>query len=457
MTVNDVFANLEANRTANLERLLTFLRFPTISAQSAHAGDMRACAEWLVAQFAGAGIAAEILPTGGHPAVFAEAGPANAPLTVLVYGHYDVQPVGDEKLWHSPPFEPTIRDGRIYARGAADDKGQVFAHVLAAEAWMKTAGLPPIRMMFLIEGEEEVGSAHLGELVRANRKRFACDYVVLSDTAKLDAATPALTYSTRGIVYKQIDITGPSKDLHSGTFGGTIANPINELAAIVASLHDRDGRITIPGFYDDVRELTAAERKTLNRAPFDERAYLEQLGSPAAAGERGYTTIERRGCRPTLDVNGICGGYIGEGGATIIASRAFAKVSMRIVPDQDPAKISDAFDRAVRAACPPTVRLTIQTFSQCPAYVCPLDSAGVRAALRALERGYGKPPGLIREGGTLPILPLFKSELGADSLMLGLCMPDCNAHSANEYFDTEDLYAGARSAAALIEELADRV
>lgn len=457
MATNDVLAWLESNRSEHIERLLTFLRFPTISAQTTHAGDMRACAEWLVEQFAGIGIEAETLPTGGHPAVFAQAGPKDARVTVLIYGHYDVQPTGDEVLWRSKPFEPTIRDGAVYARGAADDKGQVLTHLLAAEAWMKTVGALPIQVKYLIEGEEEVGSAHLAHLIRGNRQRFVCDYVALSDTAKLDAETPALTYSTRGLVYKQIDVTGPTKDLHSGVYGGTVANPINELVRILASLHDERGRVTIPGFYDDVRELSLQERAALNRAPFDEQALLSQVGSPALYGETGYTTIERRGARPTLDMNGICGGYIDEGGATVIPAKAFAKVSMRLVANQDSAKISEAFDRAVRAACPPTVRMSIETFSQCPPYVCPLDSSGVRAAMRAMEEGYGKTPGMIREGGTLPILPLFKSELGADSLMLGFCVSDCNAHSANEFFHLADLEAGARSAALLLSELAEDV
>ncbi len=457
MSLDQTFAYLEAARQTNLERLMDFLRFPTISAQPAHAGDMRACAEWIVTQFESAGIAAEILPTSGHAAVYAESGPADAGATVLIYGHYDVQPTGDEALWQSPPFEPTIRDGAVYARGAADDKGQVFAHMLAAEAWRKASGSLPIRIKFLIEGEEEIGSPSLGELIRSCRDRLACDFVALSDTAKVDAETPALTCSTRGLVYKQIEVTGPSRDLHSGAFGGMLANPINELARIVASLHDSVGRVAIPGFYDDVRLLSPAEREALNKTPFDEQRLLAYLGSPCLCGEPGFTPLERRGVRPTLDVNGICGGYTAEGAATIIPSKAVAKISMRLVANQDPARISASFDRAIRDACPPTVRVSIQTLSQCPPYECPSDSPGAKAALRAMEIGYGKSPGLIREGGTLPILPLFKSELGADSLMIGFCAAECNAHSANEFFHVADLYAGARSAAALYRELAHTV
>jgi len=455
MALADVLAWLDGQREQSVTRLLEFLRFPTISAQSQHAGDMQACAEWLADRFRAAGIEAEVVPAGRHPIVYAECGRADAPATLLIYGHYDVQPAGDEKLWRSPPFEPTVVDGAVYARGAADDKGQVLAHLLAAEAWMRIAGGPPIRVKYLIEGGEEVGSPDLGEFVRAHRERLACHYVALSDTAKLDADTPALTYSTRGLVYKQIDIEGPKKDLHSGAYGGTIANPLNELARIVGALHDEEHRVAIPGFYDDVRALGPEEREALARLPFDERAYLDQTGSPALIGEPGFTTVERRGARPCLDVNGICGGYTGEGAATVIPARGFAKVSMRLVPDQDPQRVSALFDEFVRRVCPPTVRVSIQTFGLCAPYVAPLDSPGVRAALAAMEWGYGCRAGLIREGGTLPILPMFKQVLGADSLMLGFAMPDCNAHSANEFFHIRDLAAGARSAAALLGLLAD--
>lgn len=448
---------LQANRSRNLDRLLTFLRFPTISAQPAHTVDMLACADWLRGQFAEAGIAAEILETAGHPAVFAEAGPQDAGVTVLVYGHYDVQPTGDERLWHSPPFEPTLRNGAIYARGSADDKGQLFTHLLAAEAWLQSNGALPIRVKYLIEGEEEIGSRNLPELLRRHKERLACDYVALSDTAKLDSDTPALTCSTRGLVYKQVDITGPQKDLHSGIYGGIVDNPINVLAAILASLKDGDRRVTIPGFYDAVQSLSPAQREAIARSAFDEAACRAETGCPALAGEKDYSAAERLGVRPTLDVNGICGGYTGEGASTVIPSKAFAKVSMRLVADQDPAVISKAFDAAVLAAAPPTVRVEVRTLSQCPAYSCPTDSPGSLAALEAMRQGYGREAGFLREGGSLPILPLFREVLGADSLMLGFCARDCGAHSANEYFHVADLEAGSRTAAIFLAELARRV
>ena len=340
MTIRRVLDWIEAHRDDGVKLLLELLRFPTVSAQSVHADDMRDCAEWLIRRFQEAGATAEILPADGHPAVFAEAGPPSAPVTLLVYGHYDVQPADDIACWHSPPFEPTVRNGAVYGRGAADDKGQLLTHVLALQAWAQVAGGPPIRVKYLVEGEEEIGSIHLSSSLRRHRDRLNCDFVALSDTAKLDTDTPALTWSTRGLVYKQLDISGPRKNLHSGIFGGTVANPLNELAGLLASLRDSGNRIAIPGFYDDVRQLTPAERHALNQYPFDEAAFLKDVGSPSLAGEAGYTTLERRGARPSLDINGICGGYTGEGAATIIPSNAFAKVSMRLVADQDPATIS---------------------------------------------------------------------------------------------------------------------
>jgi acetylornithine deacetylase/succinyl-diaminopimelate desuccinylase-like protein len=457
MDIQPVFEALKAGRDRGLALLFEFLRFPTVSAQSAHDDDLRRCAGWLVELARSMGVEATLLETGRHPAVYAETGPADGPATVLVYGHYDVQPVGDEASWASAPFAPEIRDGAIYARGAADDKGQLLTHLLAVQAWRAVHGDVPIRVKFLIEGEEEIGSPNLGALVRAQRERLACDYIAISDTAKVDATTPGLTVSTRGLVYKQITVRGPKKDLHSGVYGGTITNPLNALARILGALRDDRNRVSIRGFYDDVRVLSEAERQALNARPFDEAAFLASTGAPGLIGEAGYTTVERRGVRPTLDVNGVLGGYTGEGASTVIPATAMAKVSMRLVVDQDPARISRCFDAAVRAATPAGVDVAIETLSECGPYEAPPDSPGVRAALRAIEAGYGQPAGIIREGATLPILPLFKAELGADSLLLGFCQTDCNAHGANEFFHVADLWAGARSVAALWAELAGLV
>ena len=433
--IGKIEAYIDDNRDRFLGLLQDFLRIPSVSTDPSRTQAMGDAAEWVRQRFADCGIEAEIVETARHPVVLADSGPSDAGgPTLLVYGHYDVQPTGDESLWHSPPFEPTIREDIVYARGAADDKGQLLTHILGTEAWVKTAGKLPVRVKYIIEGEEEIGSPSLGALIEAHRERLACDYVVISDTAKLSADTPAITYGTKGMVYKEIIITGPKQDTHSGSFGGTVYNPGNVLARIIAGLKDQNGRITIPGFYDDVRDLTPQERQSIAALPFDEQAYLESLGSPALHGEAGYTTLERRWTRPTLDVNGLFGGFMGEGASTIIPARMTAKVSMRIVPDQQPQTIAKAFDDAVRARTPDGTRVEIIDHAHAPPYVCPLDCPGLKAGMAALEAGYGKKPALIREGGTLPILAMFRQVLGAESIMLGFCDPNCNAHGPNEFF-----------------------
>lgn len=453
--IDEVIAQINANKGANVQRLMELLRIPSISTDPERKDDIRRAADWVHKLLTNCGIKSEIVETPGHPCVLADTGSAaGGGPTVLIYGHYDVQPTGDESLWDSPAFEPTIRDGSIYARGVADDKGQVLAHVLAAESWMKVAKGLPIRVKFLIEGEEEVASRNLEKVIRDHRDRLACDYVALSDTPKFDETTPGITYGTKGLVYKEIIITGPKQNLHSGSFGGTLANPGNAVATIIASLRDADDRVTIPGFYDKVRELTADERAKLSGLPFDEDGYLAAMGAPALTGEKGYSTLERRWIRPTLDVNGVFGGFTGEGAATVIPARVLAKVSMRIVPDQDPDQISTAFDKAVRAACPDGVRLEIIDHGGCAAYVAAIDSPGMTAATEAMEAGFGKRPFFIREGGTLPILPLFKEVLGADSLMMGFCVPDCNAHGPNEFLALSDFHGGTKTAAHFVHRLA---
>lgn len=446
--IDKVIAYLIEQQDRNLERLNDFLKIPSISTDSDRNDDTRKAADWVNNIFMESGIESEIVETPGHPCVLADTGPVDAKVpTVLVYGHYDVQPTGDEGLWNSPPFTPTIRDGKIYARGSADDKGQVLTHMLAAEAWKKVAGKLPIRLKFCIEGEEEVSSPNLEKIIRDHKDRLACDYVVISDTPKFDATQPAITYGTKGLVYKEIHITGPKQNLHSGSYGGTLANPGNALATIIASLRDSDNRVTIPGFYDGVRDLSPEDKKRMADLPFDESGYLESMGAPALTGEKGYTTLERRWARPTLDVNGIIGGFTGEGASTVIPAKVSAKISMRLVPDQDHVKISKAFDAAVRAACPEGVRLEIVDHGACAAYVAPLDTPGMRAASGALEAAFGKKPYFTREGGTLPILPLFKEVLGADSLMIGLCHPDSNAHGPNEFFAVSDFHQGTQALA----------
>lgn len=438
---------LEAHKDEAVKRLQDFLRIASVSTDPARKDDTRKGADWVQNFFKGCGIKSEIVETKGHPCVIADSGSDGTGPTILVYGHYDVQPARDETLWKSPPFEPTLRDGSIFARGSADDKGQVLTHMLAAEAWMKTAGKLPIRVKFLIEGEEEIGSPNLDDIIHRHRDRLACDYVALSDTAKFDAKSPAITVGTKGLIYKEVTVYGPKQDLHSGSYGGTVVNPGNALAALIASFHDADRRVTVPGFYDDVAEVSAEEKKAMAALPFDEKAYQEYTGVPMLDGEKGRTTMERRWVRPTLDVNGMFGGFTGEGASTIIPAKMGAKVSMRLVPNQDPKKISDAFEKSVRERLPKSVRVEIDQHSFCGPYVSKLDSPGMRAAAAAVEAGFGKKPVYIREGGSLPILPLFRQVLGADSLMLGFCDPNCNAHGPNEFFAVSDLHNGAKTAA----------
>ncbi|MCA9257037.1 MAG: dipeptidase, partial [Phycisphaerales bacterium] len=424
---------VNANAGRFVDELFDLLRIPSISAQPDHAGDVRAAATWVANRCKAAGLTAEVVETKGHPAVIAEGAQAPGRPTILVYGHYDVQPEGELALWNTGPFEPVIDDGKIVCRGAADDKGQAFCAILAAEAWMKTVGSLPINLKFCLEGEEEVGSKHLDELIRAHRDRLACDYVLIHDTAQFDEGVPAVTTATRGLVYKEVIVRGPKKDLHSGSFGGCIANPANVLARIIAALHDDNGRITIPGFYDDVVEMSAEEVEMMNSLPHSDAALLAELGSPRTWGEAGYSTLYRRWARPTLDVNGIYGGYMKEGSSTIIPAFAGAKISMRLVANQRSEHISRAFDEAIRAIAPDTVKVEILDHACCDAYLADVTSAGMQASRRAVEAGFGKAPVLIREGGSLPILPLLKDVLGADSLMLGYCLPTANIHSPNEF------------------------
>lgn len=458
MSLTAALQIFEQRRQPLLDALYTFLRFPTISAQSEHQADLAACAAWIKQQLEQAGLHSEVIPTAKHPVVFADSGPptdARPHLTLLCYGHYDVQPIGDEKLWKSPAFEPTLREGAIFARGSADDKGQVMTHLAAMQCWHATGQPLPVRIKFLIEGEEEIGSPNLPAFVRQNAERLSCDYVVLSDTGKLATGMPALAHASRGLVYKEVTLQGPARDLHSGQYGGAVANPANVLAGIIAQLKDAQGRVTIPGFYDDVVGLDPASRERLTRHGLTDAALLENTGCAAPDGEAGYTSAERCTARPTLDVNGLCSGYTGEGSATIIPSRAVAKISMRLVGNQNPEAVSKAFDDTVRRLCPPSVTLTIRNFSHCAAYLAPTDSPGMSAAAKALEHAYGQAPALTREGGTLPILPMFKQVLNADSLMLGFAASDCNLHSPNEFFHVTDFVAGTRCILHLIHELAD--
>jgi acetylornithine deacetylase/succinyl-diaminopimelate desuccinylase-like protein len=433
--------------------LFDLLRIPSISAQPDHRADVRRAAEWVRDRFIRAGLRADIVETAGHPAVLAE-GPQRAGRpTVLFYGHHDVQPSGDLSLWHTGPFEPIERDGMIIARGAADDKGQMLCAVYAAEAWLKAAGDIPVNLKFLIEGEEEIGSPNLAPLVESQRERLACDCILIHDTSQFAEGVPAVTVGTRGLVYMEVMITGPKKDLHSGVYGGQVANPANVLSQFVASLHTADGRVNLPGFYDRVAPPSADEARAVAALPYTTRMLLDATGSPAESGEEGQPTLHRAWFRPTLDVNGIYGGYMGEGSSTIIPSRAGAKISMRLVPNQNAAEIERAFVETVKQRIPRTVTFEIKSHAHCDPYVADVTSPAFRAGVEAVGVGFGKRPVLIRSGGTLPILPMFKQVLRADSIMLGYCLPTCQAHSPNEFFHIRDFDAGVRTTAAFFERL----
>lgn len=451
--IEQVVDYIGRNRQRYVQELLEFLRIPSVSAVSAHKKDIRRAADFVADQFRQIGFKTEIHETPGHPVVYAEfSGHASAP-TVLVYGHYDVQPVDPLPLWRHPPFEPTLEGENVVARGATDDKGQMFTHVKSAEAFVRAAGRPPINLKYVIEGEEEVGSDNLDHFLDSHRERLAADYAVISDTSQFASGVPAITYGLKGLVYYQIDVRGSSQDLHSGSFGGTVANPANVLAQMISKLRDETGRIRIPGYYDDVLPLAEWERKEFARLPFDEEGYRAYIGAPRLAGEPGYTTLERRWARPTLDVNGIWGGYSGEGAKTVIGAEAGAKVSMRLVPNQDPGKIASLFEKYVREICPPTVELHLEQMHGAKPVVIPTDTIGMKAACRAIELGFGKAPVFIREGGTLPVVAALREKLALDVLLLGWGLPDDGTHSPNEKFSLADFQRGIVTSAYLMDTL----
>jgi succinyl-diaminopimelate desuccinylase len=449
-----VDAYLDANARRFESELIDLLRIPSVSTDPEHAGDVRRAADFVAKDLGNIGLEAEVIPTAGHPIVYGEwLGAAGAP-TVLVYGHYDVQPPDPLDLWTSPPFEPTVRNGNLFARGATDDKGQMMTHVKSVEAWMKTEGRLPVNVKFLIEGEEEIGSEHLAPFVRAEAARLAADYCVISDTCQFAAGVPAITYGLKGIVYYEVRLRGPARDLHSGSFGGSVANPANALARMLGALVDGGGRVQVPGFYDDVAPLADWERRQFAELPFDEAAYKRQHGVEALFGEEGYTTLERRWARPTCDVNGLFGGFRGEGSKTIVPSEAGAKVSFRLVPHQDPKKITAAFRGFLTGLCLPGIQMEVREFHNSPAVLTPVDSPAVQAASRAIEQGFGTQPVFIREGGSIPVVTTFHEALGLDTLLLGWGLPDDNTHSPNEKFCLADFHRGIKASAHLWRELA---
>lgn len=432
----------EANKDRFLEELLDLLRIPSVSARSEHKADMIRCAEAVEAHLKKAGAdTTKIYATPGHPIVYGVKNVDPSKPTVLVYGHYDVQPPDPLELWHSGPFEPVIKDGKIYARGACDDKGQFFMHVKALEV-MNNSGSFPCNIKFLIEGEEEVGSPNLATFVQQNKDLLKADVILISDTSMLSMDTPSIDVGVRGLSYIEVEVTGPNRDLHSGVYGGAVANPITMLAKMIASCHDENNHITIPGFYDDVVEATPEERAKMAKAPFNEAAYKQDLGVTELWGEKGYATNERTGIRPTLELNGIWGGYTGEGAKTVLPSKAYAKISARLVPNQSSAKITEMLLNYFQSIAPAGVTVKASEHHGGEPYMTPIDSKEYQAAAKAIQTTFGKEPIPVRGGGSIPICALFEKELGLKIVFMGFGLDSDNLHSPNEKYDLFNFYKG---------------
>lgn len=444
---------LESNAKRFEEELFELLRMPGVSADPERAEDIRRTADWLVDHFTRIGLSVELIETAGHPLVLAQTPSVAGAPTVLVYGHYDVQPPEPLELWITPPFEPTVRDGHVFARGACDNKGQFMTHVKSVETWLAVEGRLPVNIKLLIEGEEEVGSGHLEEFVRQNTERLACDCVVVSDSCQLAPGRPAITCGLRGVTYYDLKLTGPKRDLHSGSFGGSVINPANALVKMLAALIDERGRVRVPGFYDDVVPLADEERRQFASLPFDERGYMDETGVDALGGEEGYTTLERRWARPTFDICGLSSGYQGEGAKTVLPSTAAAKLSFRLVPEQDPEKVTEGLRKMLAENCPAGISMELIEHQGSPGMKSSLDSPYVKAAARAIEHGFDVAPVYIREGGSIPVVATFAQELDADVLLLGWAQDDDNAHSPNEKFSLESYRRATRTSAKLWEEL----
>ena len=433
---------IQTHQDRFLSELFDLLRIPSVSADSKHKPDVRKAAEYVIQKLKDAGAdKVELCETKGHPIVYGEKMIDPSKPTVLVYGHYDVQPADPLNLWDSPAFEPVVKDGKIYARGSCDDKGQMYMHIKAFEAMMKLNQLT-CNVKFMIEGEEEVGSDNLGTFVKENKSKLKADVILISDTSLISLSTPSITVGLRGLSYMEVEVTGPNRDLHSGVYGGAVANPINVLSEMIASMHDKNGRITIPGFYDKVVELTAEERKALNKAPFHLDEYKKELAIDDVKGESGYTTLERTGTRPTLDVNGIWGGYTGEGAKTVLPSKASAKISMRLVPNQNSTEITELFTKHFQSIAPKSVKIKVIAHHGGEPAVTPTNSKAFHAASSAFEEVWGKAPIPTRDGGSIPIVSLFKKELGLDTVLMGFGLDSDAIHSPNEHFGIKNFLIG---------------
>jgi acetylornithine deacetylase/succinyl-diaminopimelate desuccinylase-like protein len=449
-----VMAFIDAQRARFVDDLVAWARIPSVSSDASRAGDVKRNADYLVAELRRSGAGrVETWPTPGHPAVFAEWLNAPGKRTLLVYGHHDVQPVDPLSEWVTPPFEPSIRDGRLWGRGVVDDKGQVFIHVKAIESFVQTVGSLPINVKLIVEGEEEIGSVHLDSILREHASDLAADFVCVSDTAMFGRGIPSLCVGLRGLAYVEVFLDGPAFDLHSGTFGGAVMNPVHALARMIAALHDAEGRVAVPGFYDAVVPISSAERRAIADLPFDQAAWLRSTGAPAPWGEQGYSTLERVWARPTLDCCGIGGGFQGEGAKTIIPARAHAKISCRLVPNQEPEDISRKLTAHLEGLTPPGVRARVEVLHGGRPYLAPTDHPVYEAAKRAFSRAFRKPTVFMREGGSIPFVRTIADATGKPCLLMGFGQPDENAHAPNEWLDLDNYHLGIKSAAYLYDEL----
>lgn len=451
----DLTGYIDSKRDQHLDELKEFLRIPSVSTKSEHKKDIERAAQWVAEKLRTAGLEnVELSPTKMHPVVYGESLRAPGKPTVLFYGHYDVQPAEPLELWTSPAFEPTVRDGNLFGRGTADDKGQVHIHLKALEALKNATGSLPINIKVIVEGEEEVGSVNLWGFMTKNHARLKSDALIVSDTAMLGKGVPSITYGLRGLNYYQVEITGPSQDLHSGVFGGAVPNPLTILSEMIAKLHDKNFRVTVPGFYKDVAELSRAERKALNGLPWKEKDFRKTVGASQLCGEKGYSIVEQLWTRPTMEVNGMWGGYIGEGAKTVIPSKAYAKLSTRLVPNQNPAKIAKLVERHIRSLLPKSVKCKFEVLSTGKPWVAPYSHPIFQKALHSLERGFGKKAVFIREGGSIPFVTQMHDTFKVPCVLLGFGLPDENAHAPDEHISLENYFGGIKSVALFYQELA---
>jgi acetylornithine deacetylase/succinyl-diaminopimelate desuccinylase-like protein len=446
---------IESHREEHLAELCSFLRIPSVSAKSEHKQDVQRAAQWVADHLRSAGFnSIEIVPTGLHPLVYAESLEAPGKPTVLFYGHYDVQPAEPLELWTTPAFEPAVRNGNLYGRGTADDKGQVHIHIKALESLQKTARKFPINIKVLIEGEEEVGSVSLWEYVQSNKAKLKADALVVSDTSMLAKGVPSITYGLRGLNYYQLQIDGPAHDLHSGVYGGAVPNPLTVASELFARLHDKNYRVTVPGFYDDVATVSSAERKALNALPWKRKDFEKAVGAPGYDGEKGFTTVERLWIRPTLELNGLWGGYMGEGAKTVIPARACAKFSTRLVPNQDPRKIAKLVEKHIRALLPKTVTCKFDVLSTGKPWAASYNAPIFKIAQNALQKGFGKKAVFIREGGSIPFVTQMHDTFKVPCVLIGFGLPDENAHAPDEHIALENYFGGIKAIAHFYEDLA---